>query len=288
MIYIGICEDRGTTTDELKVGRIKVRVYGVHTDIKTGEQDNKILSTDSLPWAIPAFPINTQSIDGMSDFQVPANGSIVLVTFMDKDKQFPIYFGTVPKIANLLPNWSRGFSDPEKEHPSTEYLKESPVSRLARNENIDQTIVDEKKLAIKSGIDCKTTTFDEPETPYDATYTDNRVIETKVGHVIEIDDTEGAERIHIYHKSGTFSEIHPDGKKVIRTEGKRTSIIIGDDNIYIEGNNNIHITKSQNIHIKESKNVQIDGNEDKDITGTQDVTAGGTYTHIAPRIDFNP
>jgi len=270
MIYLGICEDRGTTTDTLKVGRIKARIFGVHTENRSSEVDNKLISTENLPWCIPAFPINTQSIDGMSDFQVPQNGSIVLISFLDEvDKQHPVYFGTIPKIANQLPDWSKGFSDPNKQHPATEYLLESPVSRLARNEKIDSTIVKTKKDNVKTDVDCKESTFDEPETPYNATYTENRVIETKAGHFIEIDDTAGSERIHIYHKSGTFSEIHPDGKKVVRTEGKRTTIIVGDDNILIEGNNNIHITNSQNVHIEKSRNIQIDENEDTDITGTE-------------------
>jgi len=285
MIYLGVCEDNNDT--ELKLGRIKVRIFGKHTEIKAGMEDYKLLSVRDLPWAMPAYPINTQSIDGMSDFQVPANGSNVLVTYLDDEEQVPIYFATVPKIANLRPNYTLGFSDPEKVHPSKDYLKESPISRLARNENIDKTIIKTKKDNVKTGIDCKEETFDEPETPYATKYPNNRVIETKAGHFIEIDDTEGAERIHIYHKSGTFEEIHPNGQKVIRTEGKRTSITIGDSNVYIEGSNNIHITKSQNIHIKDSRNVQIDGNEDTDITGSekrdvggsQDITVGGSQNN---------
>ena len=35
-------------------------------------------------------------------------------------------------------------------------------------------------------------------------YPKNHVYETESGHIKEFDDTEGAERIHEYHKSGTF------------------------------------------------------------------------------------
>ena len=272
MIYLGICEDNNDS--ELKLGRIKVRIFGKHTEIKAGSEDYKLLSVDDLPWALPAYPINTQSIDGMSDFQVPANGSNVLVAYLDKEEQVPVYFGTVPKIANLRPNFTKGFSDPEKVHPEKDYLEESPISRLARNENIDKTIVPGKKENIKTDVECENEMFCEPETPYATVYPNNRVIETKSGHVIEIDDTKGAERIHIYHMSGSFEEYHPDGQKVVRTEGIRTSIIIGDDNIYIEGNNNIHISKSQNVQIDGDSTINITGTENRTIGGAQVVTVG--------------
>lgn len=267
MIYTGICED--SKTDPLKLGRIKVRVFGVHTEIKAGEIDHKLMPTTDLPWASPVYSSTTQSIDGWSDFGVPEEGSIVLVVFMDKDLQHPVYLGTIPKIANVLPDFTVGFSDPNRKHPSEDYLEESPISRLARNEKIDQTIIQEKKDQVKTEIDCKETTFDEPETQYAAEYPYNRVIETRSGHFIELDDTDGVERIHIYHKSGTNSEIHPDGHLVERIQDKRTEIVISDNNISIGGDNNIHINGSKNIHIKQAENIQIDGNRDKDVTGNE-------------------
>jgi hypothetical protein len=293
MIYSGICEDNNDI--EYKLGRIKVRIHGKHTEIKAGVNDHKLLSVDDLPWALPAYPINTQSIDGMSDFQVPANGSTVLVIFLDQDEQTPIYFATLPKIATTRPDFSTGFSDPDKVHPKDNYLKESPISRLARNEKIDQTIVQTKKDNVITGIDCKTTSFDEPTTPYATVYPNNRVIETKSGHFIEIDDTDGAERIHLYHRAGTFEETYPDGSKVVKTNGKRTTLILGDDNIKISGNNNIHIDGDDNEHIVGNRNIQIDQNENTDISGsetrnisgTQSITAGGTMTYSAPIIHLN-
>jgi hypothetical protein len=45
------------------------------------------------------------------------------------------------------------------------------------------------------------------------------------GHLIEYDDTPGYERIHIFHKSGTFIEIHPDGKMVHKTPSSNHTIV---------------------------------------------------------------
>ena len=47
----------------------------------------------------------------------------------------------------------------------------------------------------------------EPRTPYGAQYPFNHVRETESGHIQEFDDTPGRERIHEYHRAGTFYEL---------------------------------------------------------------------------------
>jgi hypothetical protein len=278
MIYTGICEDNHS--DPLKLGRIKVRVFGVHTDNKLNEETGRLIKTEDLPWASPCYPANTQSIDGLGDFSVPAQGSIVMIVFLDQELQYPVYMGTIPKMMTELPDFTKGFSDPDKEHPNEEYKNESSLSRLTRNEKIDKTIIKTKKDEVQTGIDCKETAFDQPETKYNTEYPNNRVIETKSGHFIELDDTEGAERIHIYHKSGTNTEYFPDGEQVDVVKATRTTIIVEDDNILIQGNKNIHISGSKNIHIEGSDNILIDGNRDKDIKGDEidDIQGNMTIT----------
>ena len=63
--------------------------------------------------------------------------------------------------------------------------------------------------------------FNQPTSPYSAMYPFNHVWETESGHIIEYDDTPRGERIHEYHRSGTFREIHPDGKLVQKTVNER-------------------------------------------------------------------
>jgi hypothetical protein len=70
--------------------------------------------------------------------------------------------------------------------------------------------------------------FDEPESPYDAKPPYNHVHESESGHTIEIDDTPGAERLHWYHRAGTFREIHPDGTLVDKCVNKLYSISLED------------------------------------------------------------
>ena len=80
------------------------------------------------------------------------------------------------------------------------------------------------------------TEFSEPLTPYDAQYPYNHVYESEAGHIREIDDTEGAERIHERHATGTGYEIGPDGSKVTRVKKDNYDLITGDDFAHIKGN----------------------------------------------------
>jgi hypothetical protein len=108
----------------------------------------------------------------------------------------------------------------------------------------------------------------EPETPYDAEYPLNRVIETEGGHIIEIDDTEDAERLHIYHKSGTFIEIHPDGSMVKKAVGNDYEIIEGNNSLHIKGDSGMNITveKDANVYVKGNVNMKTDGDFNHTVT----------------------
>ena len=73
-------------------------------------------------------------------------------------------------------------------------------------------------------------------TPYNAKYPYNHVHESESGHIREIDDTPGAERIHERHNSGTGYEIHPKGDKVTRVKNDNYTLVTGDDFAHIKGN----------------------------------------------------
>ena len=77
--------------------------------------------------------------------------------------------------------------------------------------------------------------WDEPETPYNSSYPHNHVRETESGHIRELDDTVGAERIHERHTSGSGYEIHPDGSKVTRVKKDNYTIVSNDEYTHIQG-----------------------------------------------------
>lgn len=295
----GIVED---VDDPLKIGRCRVRIIGYHSPNKSD------IPTSALPWSQPIQPITSASISGVGlspTGVVP--GSWVFGFFQDGKKgQIPVIFGTLAGIPQKESMPSRGFNDPSGAFPRSEYVGESDVNRLARNENIESTIVSTKKENEETDIVSALGEewWKEPTTPYNATYPKNKVLETESGHIEEFDDTPGFERIHRYHKSGTFEEIHPDGSKVTKVIGSSYSIVVSDNKILIKSNSTTNIEKDGNVKVGENCNVEIEGNVNlfikgniilecdgdvnQQIAGTYTVVSKGNMTFLAPRIDLNP
>jgi GH24 family phage-related lysozyme (muramidase) len=122
--------------------------------------------------------------------------------------------------------------------------------------------------------------FKEPKSPYAATYPNNTVTKSRTGHMIEIDDTPGAERLHTYHRSGSFEEYHPDGKKVNKTMKDLYDIVHGNKKIHVKGNLTLVVDGNYNIVVGKKSTTGV-GKE-------LDVKAGGNMTFKAPKIDLNP
>jgi hypothetical protein len=100
--------------------------------------------------------------------------------------------------------------------------------------------------------------WSEPSTPYAAQFPYNKVTQTESGHIVEYDDTPGAERIHIFHRSGSFIEMHPDGKVVYKSMGNGFLISMADQNIKVKGTCNISVDGDANIYAKGQMNLQSD------------------------------
>jgi len=77
--------------------------------------------------------------------------------------------------------------------------------------------------------------WNQPTSRYAAVYPYNHVYESESGHMKEFDDTPGAERIHEYHRAGTFYEIDPEGTKVDYVKGDNYNIRVHDDYLYVKG-----------------------------------------------------
>lgn len=268
--WVGVVEDR---KDPKQVGRCRVRIAGSHTEMKS------TIPTDHLPWAQPLIPLNDTS-----SLQIK-EGDMVMGFYLDGlERQVPIIMGIIPGIPVERPSPSSGFSDPRigsdlssapkkplavtpvlggaviTEGVASRYpenLNEPTFSRLARNEKISQTPIQGKKTSISVAVPTAGPgTWSEPATPYAAEYPYNRVMETESGHILEFDDTPGAERVHIYHRSGTSEETHPDGTKVTRINKDAYEIVLSDKNVYVKGD--LNITAVGNLNLKAGMNVNIE------------------------------
>jgi len=83
--WVGVIEDR---VDPLAIGRCRVRIIGWHSDNKS------LVPTDSLPWAVPIFPINDSQ-----KWSAPPLNSWIMGFFMDGENgQVPYMLGVIPYV----------------------------------------------------------------------------------------------------------------------------------------------------------------------------------------------
>jgi type I restriction enzyme S subunit len=75
-----------------------------------------------------------------------------------------------------------------------------------------------------------------------------------------MDDTFGAERIHLAHRNGSFQEWFPDGDKVEKITKDNYQIVMGDDRIYIMGKCLVTVQGDAEIYVKENAYLLVDKN----------------------------
>jgi len=299
--FHGVVEDNN---DPLKLGRVRVRCFEYHTHNKED------LPTEDLPWATLLMPATSSSVSGKGHSPTGLlKGSWVIGFFRDGvNFQDPIVIGSFHGIPGYPSTPSLGFNDPDGKWPNKDHLEEPDTNRLSRNESIEKTIVEKKRKDKVSGVETAIQSWlkwDEKETPYAAEYPKNHVLETESGHIIELDDTPDKERIGVYHKAGTWMEIHPDGSKVEKVVGEDNEIILSDKKLLIKGNCYMNMDGAVTtlkaakdfyieiggdvlVHTKGNVVMETDKNFEHRVHGTYTVASDGNMMFVAPRIDFNP
>ena len=266
--FVGVVEDRN---DPKTLGRLRVRCLGYHTELLDD------LKTENLPWAHVMNPITSATVSGLGQSPLGAvEGTWVVGFFQDgSEAQQPIIIGTLPGVPSELPDTAskKGFMDTiNGVYPK--YKNETDVNRLAVNDtdlphssltirkadrttsigradfdpvDLQRANADPKSLSGDDG-----TAFSEPETPYAAEYPHNHVYESEAGHIREMDDTAGAERIHERHASGTGYEIHPDGTKVTRTKLDNYDLTYGQQYAHIRGSQSTTVNGGVKVFVNAS------------------------------------
>jgi hypothetical protein len=153
-----------------------------------------------------------------------------------------------------------GFADPDGRYPRSAWLNEPDTHRLARNQKISQTIVEAKRNSLVSGVGIAGGgSWSEPRSPYAAEYPLNHVYYSESGHAREYDDTPNAERVHVYHRQGSFIEWHPDGTVVYKSVKDQFEVTVNDRNIYVGGTCNITVNGDTNIYTQGVHRMESDG-----------------------------
>jgi hypothetical protein len=225
-VWIGVVEDRN---DPLKLRIFRVRIFGHHSENK------QQVPTENLNWAHPVLPLNNPNP------YAPKEGDKVIGFFMDgNDAQFPIMLGVMPNIPVNKQNSTFGFNDPtdgskspskpdsmgEGKGPYPRVIDEPTTPRVARNESMDKSQYQVKMDKIIKG---------SPESPEKAKtkYPYNNVYESESGHLLEFDDTPEAERVQIFHRSGSYQEFNSKGDITIKADNNKKDITRQESTVYV-------------------------------------------------------
>ena len=276
--FMGVVEDR---QDPLNLGRVRVRIFGRHSDNK------QLVPTNTLPWSQVLLPTNN------SNPYPCREGDQVLGMFLDgKNAQISLILGTYPRIPQEHADTNKGFNDvrtaeqlakaPVKPNESaTNYprnLDEPTSSRLYRNESTDKSIVSLKESRRIP---------EEPSSGYAAVPPYNNVYESESGHAIEIDDTPGAERLHFYHRSGSYVEYEANGDRVERIQNDKFTVIINNDSVFVKGDATVYVDGKSNTSASQINFSDLAGSSGIQIKeGVVKIVAASKIVLEAPKVEI--
>ena len=307
--FTGVVEDR---QDPQYTGRLRVRCIGFHTSNKAK------LPTADLPWASVILPTTSAGISGLgSSPSFMVEGTWVMGYFRDGENcQEPVILGSLPGRPAELAATAKGFYDPNGVYPK--YKAEVDTNRLAVNlkeegeETNPHLSLTLRRSTRERGIataDFNPTTaadgsiieasdgdtWDQPSIPYNTTYPYNHVYENESGHIREYDDTNGNERIHERHRTGTSYEIGPNGTRTDIIKGDHYTVLTEDNKVSIGGDSDISIDGRHRIYINKSNtpnndytiqvgtganvNIQVDSGDVNIVTvqGKMNLNSGGDF-----------
>lgn len=259
--FIGVVEDN---KDPSQLNRVRVRIFGKHTE------DLTLLPTESLPWYNVVMPVTSASTSGVGQTIGLVQGSWVFGTFVDgPNEQEALILGSLPGESTQPSQDGEGFKDPDAIYPkntgsdtpesasdNTSFAYKNRVAQRVTDIPIAthpklSTLSDEDKPEDEGVSIPNPSTYCQPQYPY------NNVTETECGHVIELDDTPGYERISTTHCSGTSSNVIQDGSKI--------DTIIGDGYTVHSKDNTVYIIGKCNLTVEGDVNVKCEGNYVLDI-----------------------
>jgi lysozyme len=309
--FIGVVESR---QDPMELGRLQVRIFGVHNPALT-----EVPSVD-LPWAVVL-----QGTSGKA-FSTPKESDVVVGFFLDSSKQVPCIWGVVPGIETNPPNLGSGFHDLRPEsvialapkvpagrtystdgsgikideanvadpavleslrHPNADELNQPSISGVSRYQNLANTVIAARKANLDKNVPIAGGgQWSEPYPAYNPEYPYDVATVTESGHVFELDDTPGSERIHAAHRSGSFYEYYPTGTLVEKITKSRYTIVMADDYVHVMGDVNLTVGAGVYIKVAGDAVIEVGNDASMNVAGDFNTSVGGGFNVKAQSINL--
>ncbi len=267
--WFGVIENR---LDPLELGRCQIRCFGWHSESVNQISTDKLpWAHPILPYGVKnvqpppegtmvfgffadgedgEYPILMGTVPGIPD-EILDRGIGFSDPLSIADKRNAAMPRKIDTIKSTLGKDTKGIRIAD-EDPSRypKYLNEPTTSRLARpvrgekdgkfdgvtNESIANTTIDiQRKMRVTGIPTAAASQWDEAYPTYAAKFPYNNVTETESGHAFELDDTFGAERVQLSHRTGSTLEFANTGATKIKSTSSRQDITMGDQRTYVNG-----------------------------------------------------
>jgi hypothetical protein len=232
------------------------------------------------------YNIGYSSILGKSTIELPTLENLTLVA-SDRSNQF-----TDTRRYDIIPapaSGGVGFQDPSHTYPLISMLGETDINRLAKGTRTSDTIVGKKEGARIENISVANSsiTWSQSPIPYNAAYPYNQVTQSEAGHIFEVDDTPGSERLNYHHSAGTWSEIDHLGNQTDRVKGTKTIIVEADELVNIIGSGHINVGGDISIKVIGACNIEVGGDANLRVHGNMNHQVDGVYNMSAQSVIFS-
>ncbi len=241
--------------DEMKLGRIKVRVYGYHQD--------EIQDAD-LPWATVMAPIQSSSYNkiGHSPTGIQKDATVVGF-FADGDlAQIPVIMGTLYGIGDIHP-----LATGNGGHKKPSYHSDAPTTKYAAQYPHNHVISGEGNVIIEAD-----------NTPGAERY----AIEHPAGTWSEIqpDGTLVSQTVNKSYRVVNDNDHHyVNGNAIIKIKGNVT--------IDVDGNVDTKVRGNMTTTVDGNYTLTVGGNQQIDVGSNTNHTSGGNTAIKATRIELN-
>ena len=150
-----------------------------------------------------------------------------------------------------------GMQDPTGALPKRDYNYDVSINKASRGTKVNNLYAGGGDFGVPLNI--------APQRP--SQYPCNQVQETASGHVIELDDTPGGERVLLRHRKGAGVEMRADGSVVISALNNKVEVTGGDQTVIIEGNGNLVYHGNLNMKVSGDYNIDVGGNFNVNVAG---------------------
>lgn len=248
--FFGVVED---VEDPKKLGRVRVRCFGYHTD------NPAQIPTERLPW-FSSVVSNSAGVNGGGDSPTGYTlNSTVFGYFLDRTYQVGIVVGSLVGETNGTPDLS-GLAIQNPNHPLYDLRSRNRVKEIQETDRNQK--------------------WSEPEYINKSQYPRNKVFESEGGLIREMDGTPSQERIHEYHPSGSYYEVRPDGTRVVKVVADQYEIVAGDNYVNVRGTCNLTVDSNCKTLIKGDWDIQVSGNKKEIVMGNVNEYYGSQKTQV--------